>query len=348
MSELHFTLAKLADMLGTDLQGSGDISIRKLATLQNASSDSLSFLFNPAYHKFLADTHAGAVILSPDIAKSYSGNALIHAQPYVIFAKATHLFDTTKKPAVGIHPSASVSNDADIHPTVIIGPNTTVESGVSIKEHACIDAGAFIGANTHIGEYTHIKSNTNLCHDIVIGSHCLIHEGAVIGSDGFGFANDGENWLRIAQLGRVIIGNYVEVGANTTIDRGALEDTIIEDSVILDNQIQIAHNVRIGHNTAIAANVGIAGSTEIGAGCMIGGGAGINGHLKIANGVMISGMAIITKSIMQPNTQWSPGGVRSLSMKDWRKNASRFRHLNELFKRVKSLEKQIDGANPKN
>ena len=341
MSKLHFTLNELAQTLGAHVKGVGDVSIRKLATLQNATPDSLSFLANPSYHKYLKDTLAGAVILSPEMAESYTGNALVHEQPYLTFAKATHLFDRTQKPSAGIHPLASVSDNANIHPTAMIGAKAVVEEGAYIEEHVRIDPGVFIGENVHIASHTHIKSNANLCHNLIIGHHCIIHEGAIIGSDGFGFAHDGKSWLRIAQLGRVIIGDYVEVGANTTIDRGALEDTIIEDNVILDNQIQIAHNVKIGKNSAIAANVGIAGSTEIGAGCIIGGGAGINGHLTIATGVKISGMAIITKSITQPNTEWSPGGIRSLPVMDWRRNASRFAHIDTLFKRVKSLERRM-------
>ena len=348
MRNLQFSLLDLANSLGTELKGAGHQNIKRLATLQNATPDSLSFLANPSYRKYLDTTRAGAVILSPEVAEDYEGNALIHQTPYLIFARATHLFDPVGKPPVGIHPTASVSSKATVHPTASVGPGVTVEANAVVGENSYLASGAYIGADVQIGSDTIVKSNVNVCHSTVIGNHCIIHEGAVIGSDGFGFAHDGTQWIRITQLGKAILGNHVEVGANTTIDRGALEDTIIEDHVILDNQIQIAHNVRIGKGTAIAANAGIAGSTSIGANCSIGGGAGICGHITIADGVVIAAMAMITKSIKEPETSWSPGVMRSTGVSVWRKNTGRVQQLDSLFRRVKFIEKYLDKMKKKN
>ncbi len=341
MHEKQFTLKELADVAGATIQGNQKAIIRRISTLQSATKESLSFLTNPSYAKYLKISKAGAVIMTSEVAETFTGNALIHKQPYVAFAKLSKLFDQSFKPPEGIHKTAVISSEASVHSSAIIGPNVVIEPGAIIEKQTRVDAGSFIGASVHIGSHTHIRSNSTLCHGTVIGKCCTIHEGVVIGSEGFGFAHDGQQWIHIAQLGKVLIGNNVEIGANTTIDRGTLDDTVIEDNVILDNQIQIAHNVKIGTQTAIAANAGIAGSTTIGSGCMIGGGANINGHLSIANDVRIAGAAIITKSITNEKSEWSPGGNRSQPFKNWRKSSARLNHLDELFKRVKVLEKRL-------
>ncbi|MDY7218706.1 UDP-3-O-(3-hydroxymyristoyl)glucosamine N-acyltransferase [Denitrificimonas sp. JX-1] len=337
MKQLNFTLAQLAETLGAELRGDAQKVIYGLATLQDATEEQLSFLSNPHYRKLLEHTQAGALLLSATDAAEYSGDCLIVDDPYVAYAQLSHHFDRTPKQAAGIHPSAVVAESALIDSTASIGP------GVVIDEHAVIGAGAsigaqcFIGARSIVAEGGRLAPRVTLYHDVKIGKRVVIQSGAVIGGEGFGFAKHKGSWHKIAQIGGVTIGDDVEIGANTTIDRGALSDTLIGNDVKLDNQIQIAHNVQIGDHTAIAACVGISGSAKIGRHCMLAGGVGLVGHIDICDNVFITGMTMVTHSITEPGAYSS--GTAMQPAADWKKSAVRFRQLDDLAKRVRTLEK---------
>ncbi|HKM38292.1 MAG TPA: UDP-3-O-(3-hydroxymyristoyl)glucosamine N-acyltransferase [Thiopseudomonas sp.] len=337
MNQAQFTLAQLAEILGAELHGDADKIIVGLSTLHDASSNELSFLANAHYRKQLEHTQAGAILLSAADAVDYSGNFLVAADPYLAYAKLSHYFDRTPKPNAGIHPSAVIAETALIDSTACIGP------GVVIEEHAVIAAGVivgaqcFIGARSTVAEGGRLLPRVTLYHDVTVGQRVVIQSGAVIGGEGFGFANHQGVWNKIAQIGGVTIGDDVEIGANTTIDRGALADTLIGNGVKLDNQIQIAHNVQIGDHTAVAACVGISGSAKIGRNCMLAGGVGLVGHIDICDGVFITGMTMVTHSITEPGAYSS--GTAMQPAADWKKNAVRFRQLDQLAKRVRALEK---------
>jgi len=341
MTEKSYRLGEVAQALGAELRGDPEVRISGLATLQAAGPDQLSFLANPSYAKYLADTRAAAVILSPAAAGDGPTNVLLLDNPYLGYARLSHWFDPAPVAPPGIHPAAVVDASATIAASASIGPNAVIEADVVVGEQVVIGAGSVIGARTSIGSGSIIRPRVTLAHDVVIGQRCHILSGAVIGSDGFGFANEKGQWHRIAQLGRVLLGDDVEVGANTTIDRGALDDTVIGNGVKLDNLIQIAHNVRIGDHSAMAAMVGIAGSTKIGSHCVFGGASGVAGHLEIADQVHLTGMTLVTGDIRQPGVYSS--GTSADTNKQWRKNAVRFRQLDTLARRVKELEKKSKG-----
>jgi UDP-3-O-[3-hydroxymyristoyl] glucosamine N-acyltransferase len=341
MTEKSYRLGEIAKALGAELRGDPEARVSGLATLQAAGPDQLSFLANPAYARHLVDTRAAAVILSPVAAGDRLNNVLLLENPYLGYARLSHWFDPAPVAPPGIHPAAVVDASAIIATSASIGPNAVIEADVVIGEQVVIGAGCVIGARTSIGSGSIIRARVTLAHDVVMGQRCHILSGAVIGSDGFGFANEKGEWHRIAQLGRVILGDDVEVGANTTIDRGALDDTVIGNGVKLDNLIQIAHNVRIGDHSAMAAMVGIAGSTRIGSHCVFGGASGVAGHLEIANGVHLTGMTLVTGDIREPGVYSS--GTSADTNRRWRKNAVRFRQLDALARRVKELEKKSEG-----
>ncbi|MDD7805001.1 MAG: UDP-3-O-(3-hydroxymyristoyl)glucosamine N-acyltransferase [Endozoicomonas sp. (ex Botrylloides leachii)] len=339
MKKTIYTLAELANYIGASLQGDGQKVITGLKTLQDAGVDDLSFLANPAYTRYLLVTQAGAVIISPDDAPSYEGNALVMDNPYLGYAKISHLFDPDKGVAEGIHQTAVISPSAVIDKTAAIGANVVIEADVVISAGVRIDAGVVVGHDSVLGKNTHLARNVTICHGVSIGQRVIIHAGSVVGSDGFGNARSGQHWNKIAQIGGVIIGDDVEIGSCTCIDRGALDNTVIMDGARIDNLIQIAHNVVIGKNTAIASCAGISGSTRIGHNCTIGGGAGFAGHLDIADNVHIAGMAMVTRSIDTPGAYAS--GTGFMDAKEWRKNAVRFRQLNAMAKRLEKLEKSL-------
>ncbi|MGO1462738.1 MAG: UDP-3-O-(3-hydroxymyristoyl)glucosamine N-acyltransferase [Marinobacter sp.] len=341
MTVQSYRLGEIAEVLGAELRGDPETRVSGLATLQAAGPDQLSFLANPAYAKYLTDTRAAAVILSPAVAGDNPTNVLLLDNPYLGYARLSHWFDPAPVAPPGIHPSAVVDPDASVPASASIGPNAVIEAGVVIGEQVAIGAGSVVGARTTIGAGSVIRPRVSLAHDVVVGQRCHILSGAVIGSDGFGFANEKGQWHRIAQLGRVILGDDVEVGANTTIDRGALDDTVIGNGVKLDNLIQIAHNVRIGDHSAMAAMVGISGSTKIGSHCVFGGASGVAGHLEIANQVHLTGMTLVTGDIREPGVYSS--GTSADTNRRWRKNAVRFRQLDTLARRVKELEKKSKG-----
>ena len=341
MSQKSYRLQEIADALGASLRGDPDIMVSGLATLQAAGPDQISFLANPAYGKYLQDTRAGAVILSPVAADDCPTNVLLLDNPYMGYARLSHWFDPAPVASAGVHPTAVVDESASIDNTASVGPHAVIEAGVYLGAHVVIGAGTVIGARSRIGDHTIIRPRVTLAHDIVVGQRCHILSGAVIGSDGFGFANERGQWHRIAQLGGVVLGDDVEVGANTTIDRGALDSTVIGNGVKLHNLIQIAHNVHIGDHSAMAAMVGIAGSTRIGKHCVFGGASGVAGHLEIGDQVHLTGMTLVTGDIREPGVYSS--GTSADTNRNWRKNAVRFRQLDSLARRIKELEKKSEG-----
>ncbi|MFV3403391.1 MULTISPECIES: UDP-3-O-(3-hydroxymyristoyl)glucosamine N-acyltransferase [Pseudomonas] len=334
------TLGQLAEALGAQLKGSEALPITGLATLQDAGPGQLSFLANKQYRKFLDDTQAGAVLLKAEDAEGFAGNALIVADPYLAYARISHLFDPKPKAVAGIHPSAVVHEDAQVDASASIGPFVVVEAGARIGAHVTVGAHSVIGARCVIGEGGWLAPRVTLYHDVTIGKRVVIQSGAVIGGEGFGFANEKGVWQKIAQIGGVTLGDDVEIGVNTAVDRGALSDTRIGNGVKLDNQIQIAHNVQVGDHTAMAACVGISGSTKIGKHCMIAGGVGMVGHIDVCDNVFVSGMTMVTRSITEPGGYSSGTAMQPLA--EWRKSAARIRQLDEMSKRLQQLEKRVD------
>ena len=333
-------LGQLAEFLGATLRGDQDKDINGLATLQEAGPDQISFLANPQYRKFLTDTQAAAVLLKPADADSFAGDALLVPDPYLAYARISHLFDHKPKAAAGIHPTAVIADDAVVDPAASIGAFAIVESGARIAAQVTVGAHCFIGARCEIGEGGWLAPRVTLYHDVRIGKRVVIQSGAVLGGEGFGFANEKGVWQKIAQIGGVSIGDDVEIGVNTAIDRGALADTRIGNGVKLDNQIQIAHNVQIGDHTAMAACVGISGSTKIGKHCMLAGGVGLVGHIEICDGVFITGMTMVTHSITEPGSYSS--GTAMQPAAEWRKSAARLRKIDDMARRLQKLEKMVE------
>lgn len=337
---LTMTLGQLAEALGAELKGPEALQITGLATLQEAGPGQLSFLANKQYRKYLDHAKAGAVLLKAEDAATFAGNALIVPDPYLAYARVSHLFDRKPKAVAGIHPSAVVAEDAQVDASASIGPFAVIEAGARIGANVSVGAHCFIGARCVIGEGGWLAPRVTLYHDVTIGKRVVIQSGAVIGGEGFGFANEKGVWQKIAQIGGVTLGDDVEIGVNTAVDRGALSDTLIGNGVKLDNQIQIAHNVQVGDHTAMAACVGISGSTKIGKHCMIAGGVGMVGHIDVCDNVFVSGMTMVTRSITEPGGYSSGTAMQPLA--DWRKSAARIRQLDEMAKRLQQLEKQVD------
>jgi len=335
-------LGDLAEFLGATLRGAADKEITGLATLQEAGPGQVSFLANPQYRKFLAVTHASAVLLKPADADAYAGDALLVADPYLAYARISHLFDPKPKALPGIHPTAVVADDAQVDPAASVGAFAVIESGARIAAGVTIGAQCFIGARCEIGEGGWLAPRVTLYHDVRIGKRVVIQSGAVLGGEGFGFANEKGVWQKIAQIGGVLIGDDVEIGVNTAIDRGALADTLIGNGVKLDNQIQIAHNVQVGDHTAMAACVGISGSAKIGKHCMLAGGVGLVGHIEICDGVFITGMTMVTRSITEPGSYSS--GTAMQPAAEWRKSAARIRQLDDMARRLQQLEKVVEAV----
>ncbi len=335
------SLKDLADHIGAELvlapQDQESTLIQGISTLSSAGNGQISFLSNSKYRSQLVDTAAQAVILHPDNLADCPCSALVTQDPYVGFALIAQLLDTTPAAAVDIAPSAVIADDVQMGEGVAVGANAVIESGVVLADGVQIGAGCFIGKNAIIGKRTKLWANVTIYHEVSIGEDCLVQSATVIGSDGFGYANNRGRWIKIPQLGRVRIGNRVEIGASTTIDRGALEDTVIADGVIIDNQVQIAHNVELGESVAIAGCAVIAGSTKLGKYCTVGGLSGFAGHIEICDNAHFTGMTMITKSINEPGLYSS--GVPASPNKEWRKSMVALRNLSSLNQRVKELEK---------
>jgi len=331
-------LSHIVARLGGELVGD-DAEIRQVATLEAAKPDELAFLANPKYRKQLDDTQAAAVVLGQQSRDLTLRPRIVAANPYLYFAQVSALLNPPHVPAAGVHPTAWVAPDACLAPGVSIGPHASVGQGARLGANVVIEAGCRVGDGVEIGDDSRLFPSVVIYHDCLLGQRVVVHANAVIGSDGFGNAWTGEGWYKIPQIGRVRIGNDVEIGASTTIDRGALGDTVIEDGVRLDNQIQIAHNVHIGRHTAMAGCVGVAGSTRIGAYCTFGGSAMILGHLEIADRVNIMAGTLIGKSILKAGTYVGQYPVQS--HEDWLANASHLRRLDAMAKRLKELERKV-------
>ncbi|MVW76397.1 UDP-3-O-(3-hydroxymyristoyl)glucosamine N-acyltransferase [Pseudomonas xionganensis] len=344
MTAILYTLEQLAEQLGAQLQGDGQAVIIGLATLQEAGPAQLSFLANAQYRKYLAGCKAGAVLLTAADAAGFQGNALIVANPYLAYAQLSHLFDPKPKALPGVHPTAVVAADAVVDASASIGAYAVIESAAQIGAGVRIGAHCVVGARSVIGEGGWLAPRVTLYHDVRIGKRVVIQSGAVIGGEGFGFANEKGVWQKIAQIGGVTIGDDVEIGANTTVDRGALSDTQLGNGVKLDNQIMIAHNVQVGDNTAMAGCAGISGSTKIGKNCMIAGGVGMVGHIEVCDNVFVTGMTMVTRSITEPGSYSS--GTAMQPAAEWRKSAARIRQLDDMARRLQQLEKHLAAVTP--
>ncbi|NOH81192.1 UDP-3-O-(3-hydroxymyristoyl)glucosamine N-acyltransferase [Vibrio sp. RE86] len=334
------SLAELATITGGELHGDANATVTMVAPMDKAQEGHVTFLSNPKYAKHLGDCQATLVMVKEAQREQCNGNVLVVDDPYVAFAKVTQALDTTPAPASEIAASAVIAENAKLGENVSIGANAVIETGVELGDNVVIGSGCFVGKNAKIGANSKLWSNVSVYHEVMIGSDCLIQANTVIGSDGFGYANEKGEWIKIPQLGSVRIGNRVEIGSCTSIDRGALDDTVIEDNVILDNQMQIAHNVHIGYGTAMAGGTIVAGSTKIGKYCIIGGGTVINGHIEIADGVTITGMGMVMRSIEEKGMYSS--GIPLQPNKEWRKTATRVHRIDDMNKRLKAVEKQLD------
>ncbi|EJB0367061.1 UDP-3-O-(3-hydroxymyristoyl)glucosamine N-acyltransferase [Vibrio parahaemolyticus] len=334
------TLAELATITGGELFGDESLVVGRVAPMDKAQEGDVTFLSNPKYAKHLSECKATVVMVKAEHRDQCASNALVVADPYVAFARVVQAMDTTPKPAEDIAPSAVIASDVKMGENVAIGANAVIETGVELGDNVVIGAGCFIGKNAKLGNNTKLWANVTIYHEVSLGDDCLVQSGTVIGSDGFGYANDKGEWIKIPQLGSVRIGNRVEIGACTTIDRGALEDTIIEDNVILDNQLQIAHNVQIGYGTVMPGGTIVAGSTKIGKYCQIGGASVLNGHITIADGVAITGMGMVMRSIEEKGLYSS--GIPLQTNREWRKTATRVHRIDEMNKRLKAVEKQLE------
>ncbi len=335
-----FTASGLAERFGLALRGE-DRSIAGVATLAAATPAQLSFLANPRYRSQLESTHAGVVVLREVDAEARTGTALLAANPYVAFAKIAALFAEEEAVAPdGIHSTAVVDASAQIAPTACIGAHASIGACSRIEAGAFIGPGCVIGANCVVGENCRLVARVTLVKRVRLGKRVLIHPGAVLGADGFGIAMDAGRWIKVPQLGGVLIGDDCEIGANTTIDRGALEDTVLEEDVRLDNQIQIGHNVHIGAHTAMAGCSAVAGSARIGRRCLIGGGAGILGHLELCDGVVVTAMSLVTHSIQTPGEYSS--GTPLMDNRNWRKSAARFRQLDRIARAIAGGDKESE------
>lgn len=331
-----YTLGELSSILELELKGNADTNIFGIGTLKNAVPGQISFLSNVAYLDQLVDTSASAVILSHKFSQSCKVGQLLSDAPYVAFAKATALFAFTPKAEVGIAASAIIDPSVKLGAGVTVGEYAVIESGVTIDANTAIGANSFVGQDSVIGANCLISPGVTLYHNVKLGDNVTIHSSSVIGADGFGFAFDGKKSIKIHQLGGVLIGSNVDIGAGTTIDRGALEDTIIGDGVKIDNQVQIGHNCIVGDHTIICGCAALAGSVTIGKYCIMGGGSGAVGHISIADKTQVSAMSLVSKSITEPAMYSS--GTGHMKTADWKRAIVRFQQLDSIAKRVKQLE----------
>jgi UDP-3-O-[3-hydroxymyristoyl] glucosamine N-acyltransferase len=333
---ISYSLREIVQRFGGEIAGDPAVRVQQVATLESAGPDTIAFLANQRYLPQLKTTRAGAVIVGESVRGATRIPRIVCANPYAYFARVSALFNPARAPRAGVHgsavvdASARIADDAEIGACAVVGRDAVIGAGTAVG------AGCFIGEGVVIGSATRLYPNVTVYDHCVIGDRVTLHSGVVIGGDGFGIALDEGRWVKVPQIGRALIGNDVEIGANTTVDRGALDDTVIEEGAKLDNQIQIGHNVRIGAHTAIAACVGVAGSVHIGRYCRIGGASGIAGHLTIADNVEISAFTLVTKSITRAGTYT---GVYAFESHDaWRRNAAQLRHLARLAERVRIME----------
>jgi UDP-3-O-[3-hydroxymyristoyl] glucosamine N-acyltransferase len=337
-AEAGMALEQLAAATGATLDGNGEVRITRVATLDAAGPDAIVFVASPRYRSQLDGTLAAAVIVPPALAKATPLPKLLSSNPYATYARVAQLLYAEAPGVPGTHPSAVVDTTASIAASATIGPHAVIGRHARIGERVRIGAGCSVGDRSTLGDDTRLAANVTVYHGCTIGERCLIHSGVVIGADGFGMAEESGRWIKIPQVGAVVIGSDVEIGANTTVDRGAIGDTVIEDDVKLDNQIQVAHNCRIGAHTAIAGCVGIAGSARIGRNCRIGGAAMIGGHLTIADNVTVSAATQVYDPITEPGVYTA--AYPALPHREWRHVASEMRRLRALAERVRRLEHQ--------
>ncbi|HEX4152842.1 MAG TPA: UDP-3-O-(3-hydroxymyristoyl)glucosamine N-acyltransferase [Steroidobacteraceae bacterium] len=322
-----FSLAELAVRFGLELEGDPDLRVSHVATLSQATPESVSFLANSRYRRSLATTRAGAVVLSAEDAGSCPVAALIGPNPYLSYARIATLMYPEPRVVPGVHPTAVIAAGARVAASAAVGPLAVIEEGAEIGERAMVGPGCVVQRDARLGADSQLVASVNLYPGVVLGCRVLVHAGAVIGADGFGFAPDHGTWFKVPQVGSVRIGDDVEIGANTTVDRGAIGDTVVEDGAKLDNQIQVGHNVTIGAHTAIAACTGISGSTTIGRRCMIGGMVGFAGHLTIADDVVITGCSLVSASIREAGSYSS--GMPTVPTRAWRRMVAHFRRFGE-------------------
>lgn len=332
---MPFTLGELAVRFGCELRGDPDIRVTHVGTLQNADGEALTFLADTKLSRHLSATRAAAVVLDARHADACPVAALIAKNPRAMYARIAALLHPPTALIAGIHPTASVHPDAQIDPTASIGEHAVVQAQVVIGPRVFIGPGSIVMRAARVGADSRLAARVTLCEHVQLGARCLLHPGAVIGADGFGLAPEQGEWIKMPQVGSVVIGNDVEIGANTTVDRGAIGDTIIEDGVKLDNLIQVGHNAHIGAHTAIAACSGVSGSTTIGKRCLIAGMVGIAGHLTICDDVVITSRSMVIASIRKRGVY--SGGIPAQEATRFRRNVARFRHLDELARSVKRL-----------
>jgi UDP-3-O-[3-hydroxymyristoyl] glucosamine N-acyltransferase len=341
MTQEGIRLDDLAARLGGRLEGEPNITVRRIATLDSAGPEALSFLSNSRYRAALRSTGAGCVILTEAELGCCPVAAIVVADPYVSYACAAAILTPSETVAGGLHPDASVAPDAEVSPGAWIGARAVLGAGAWIGEGAFIGPGCVIGDGVRIGARSRLTANVTVIAAARIGADCIIHPGAVIGGDGFGIAWDGERWVKVPQLGSVVIGDHVEIGANTAVDRGAIEDTVLEEDVKLDNLIQIGHNVRVGAHTVMAGCTGVSGSARIGAYCQIGGQVGIAGHIRIADNTLVTGKTVVNHSIHEPGGRYS-GALPMDESRRWQKNSARFRALDDIARRLARLERKLN------
>jgi UDP-3-O-[3-hydroxymyristoyl] glucosamine N-acyltransferase len=332
---MEFSAAELARRLDLTVHGDPATSVSGVATLARATPASLGFLANPRYRQQLSETQAGIVVMGAADAEGYAGTALIAADPYVAFAKAAALFESRATGTPGIHASTAIDASAVIDPTAQVGAFVGIGARSIVEAGAVIGPGCVIGEDCVVGADCELGARVTLVRRVRLGRRVLVHPGAVLGADGFGLAMEAGRWLKVPQLGGVVVGDDCEIGANTTIDRGAIDDTVLEEDVRLDNQIQIGHNVHIGAHTAMAGCSAVAGSARIGRYCLIGGGAGVLGHLELCDRVIVTAMSLVTHSIREPGEYSS--GTPLMDNRSWRKSAARFKQLDALARRLGAL-----------
>ena len=336
---MSYSLQQLAQHIGAELVGDAGLEINSAAQLDDAGVGDICFVTSSKYIPGLKNTKASAVILREDVVADSPVASLVVKNPRAAYAKIVALLYPEFIPAPGIHSTAVIDPTASISNLAYIGPNVVIEQGVVIDEGVRIDAGSFIGRNSRIGANTHLYSNVTVYHTCVIGECCIMHSASVIGSDGFGFEFDQGEWLKVPQVGGVVIGNSVEIGACSVVDRGALQNTVVGNGVKLDNHVQIAHNVSVGGHTVMSRGVGIAGSTKIGKNCLFAGMTGVRDHIEITDNVIVTAMSMVSKSLTKPGSYSSNTPIDET--RTWRKNSARFRQLDEMAKRIKQLEKLI-------
>lgn len=337
---MSVSLAELARRFHGRVKGNPELTINRVASLESAGPGDIAYFSDRKYLTKLARTAAGAVIVTEADASHFTGSALIVNDPHLCFARVAQFLHPLPQFSPGVHATAVIESGAQVAPTAWIGPHSVVEADAKIGDDAYVGPGCFIGKGAALGARNRLIGHVVIGERCITGTDCVMYPGAVIGGDGFGFARNGERWQKVPQLGHVVMGNDVEVGANTTIDRGALDDTVIGNGVKLDNQIQIAHNVKIGDNTAIAACVGIAGSTKIGQRCTLGGQSGVVGHLEITDDVHVTAGSLVTSSIREAGVYSS--SLKAVPADKWRRNAALLHHLEDMSLRLKKIEEKLE------